>query len=836
MGQCTSSDSAKTAAVTKSGDPVPIYVVPKPSTGAKICAEVPVGSHVVDFHVDATTSGAAATVAGVAAPIAATTPVAPSVSLTYLISVAVFDARLGEVAAGGELWVTASAGGVCASARLADGGTPRLDLALATQPSSVHVELVRRTGDQPAHFGGADVSLTSEAGTLQASPHRVAPSLWLTLTDDESNCARAVELNVQITCTAMSSLGAGEHAKLAYASSVGLTTVRLEAVQTTRGLMKRIAAVVGARAARDGKYTLRVALMHGLRAFTSHGFAPTPPDVDAADVRNAAAGAAETPTILVGHQDCRIWIRAQETLYVCPIELFVEAPQSRHRYFSHLPHMPHALGGSHVDSLALESPSIPRPRLVLIARGYLDTAPLQNGIAHAFNVTLTTAGRGTGVSKVADLTDAGEVVLLREMHRRDVRDKINTAAGDSPTVAASGAGGVATSPALPPPHIVIPIEVDSGISLGHESSTPNIAEIDEVSPRLDGDEVGSSRGTSGSPVDEEGFGFNSPGVHTRFGGDGIVFQDHFARSTPIPHMGSGEVTPALGIPTAAAAIKADVLGDVPEAVDAYALDGARIPSTEWSNAGVLKVRAIFQPKAQVESWFFSQLLQQFDANGNGSLDASEVTALLELLGTNMNEEDMAALVARIDTDGDGVLRVEELLSWMRSADFQSLPVGYALLSVLARGEHGLDSVVNDISDITRPAAKSSAAGAGVALICDPSGHTIRDELGLYCIDRETGLVVNEFIPKYVRLALKLMYSSQLGRSAVAFTSIKTVLRRISAREGCVNKPTPLGLRPRCLHLHLYHHRLPRHSQGPHELAAKRASHCCLCARLQYRPQ
>ena len=45
--------------------------------------------------------------------------------------------------------------------------------------------------------------------------------------------------------------------------------------------------------------------------------------------------------------------------------------------------------------------------------------------------------------------------------------------------------------------------------------------------------------------------------------------------------------------------------------------------------------------------------------------------------------------------------------------------------------------------------------------------------------------VAEHIPRYVRIALRLMYESQLGRSAVLLSGVKTALRRISAREGCV---------------------------------------------------
>ena len=155
----------------------------------------------------------------------------------------------------------------------------------------------------------------------------------------------------------------------------------------------------------------------------------------------------------------------------------------------------------------------------------------------------------------------------------------------------------------------------------------------------------------------------------------------------------------------------------------------------------LRVRAVFQPKERVEAWFFRRLLQEFDSNGDGVLDAAEASVMLEALGHHVNGEQMDDLLKRFDKNQDGSLETTELLAWLRSPEFTSLPMSSSLLAFLASGPRGLECIVNDVTEMVSRSDKGTRTGAGVAVILDPSGaHEHEDTLGLTCVDRATGLV------------------------------------------------------------------------------------------------
>ena len=178
----------------------------------------------------------------------------------------------------------------------------------------------------------------------------------------------------------------------------------------------------------------------------------------------------------------------------------------------------------------------------------------------------------------------------------------------------------------------------------------------------------------------------------------------------------------------------------------------------------LRLRAVFQPKDRVEAWFFRRLLQEFDSNADGSLDAAEIAAMLEALGQKLDGDQLDDLLRRYDSNGDGVLEYAELLAWLRSAEFHSLPMGASLLSFLgearsdmitnnftrsvinnntaclpmlvlcllyvaAAGPRGLDSIVNDVTEVARSGGGSTRTGAGVAVIVDADGKEHADVSG-----------------------------------------------------------------------------------------------------------
>ena len=64
------------------------------------------------------------------------------------------------------------------------------------------------------------------------------------------------------------------------------------------------------------------------------------------------------------------------------------------------------------------------------------------------------------------------------------------------------------------------------------------------------------------------------------------------------------------------------------------------------------------------------IFKQFDADGNGTLDASELKAAFEAAGRPAEEETIQNAIKKLDTDGDGVISLEEFkaIAWQCSVD------------------------------------------------------------------------------------------------------------------------------------------------------------------------
>lgn len=58
-----------------------------------------------------------------------------------------------------------------------------------------------------------------------------------------------------------------------------------------------------------------------------------------------------------------------------------------------------------------------------------------------------------------------------------------------------------------------------------------------------------------------------------------------------------------------------------------------------------------------------EIFAHFDRDGNGTIDASELGALLEALGAEMSPEELAVGLEAIDGDGNGTVEFDEFLAW-----------------------------------------------------------------------------------------------------------------------------------------------------------------------------
>ena len=196
-----------------------------------------------------------------------------------------------------------------------------------------------------------------------------------------------------------------------------------------------------------------------------------------------------------------------------------------------------------------------------------------------------------------------------------------------------------------------------------------------------------------------------------------------------------------------------------------------------------RIAAEYQTKADVERWFFTSIMQEFDADGSGKLNATEFAAVLAALGRashgeGLSSDEVARLFRRLDTSGDERLDEVELLNYFRSAEFQSKPLGYSLLNFIADGQTGARGVVMDLYDTVQPLGETRT-GADVALIRE-GGRTTTSLTKLSVFDATTGLLVQEHIPGYVKIALDLLYKEHLVADNPV---VRRLLRAMSMREG-----------------------------------------------------
>jgi len=208
--------------------------------------------------------------------------------------------------------------------------------------------------------------------------------------------------------------------------------------------------------------------------------------------------------------------------------------------------------------------------------------------------------------------------------------------------------------------------------------------------------------------------------------------------------------------------------------------------------GKLNVSILFRSRSQLDSWFFKRLMDYFDTDHDGTLDKEEWSLMFETLSGNVpsdtrtslgSESQWGSLFDTIDAGEDGHLQRDELLRYLTSAEFRSSPLSYALLAFLADGEVGVANMFMG-AHMRADQAGESASGARVAEIQEGEA-SVKDTLGLTIIDRTTGLTLREFIPSYIRTAMKLMYRSFLGSAAVKSGVVIKMLQHMSAEQGKV---------------------------------------------------
>eukprot|EP01134_Creolimax_fragrantissima_P006788 CFRG6788T1 len=205
-------------------------------------------------------------------------------------------------------------------------------------------------------------------------------------------------------------------------------------------------------------------------------------------------------------------------------------------------------------------------------------------------------------------------------------------------------------------------------------------------------------------------------------------------------------------------------------------DHANLQRVDTLNSGVLDYTMQFNLSADLEEWFLTRLLDEFDSDRNGVLSDVEFEAAMEAIDCNV--DDLSTVFKELDIDGNGTLDKNEILAYLRSPAFVCRPMTYSLLSFLADGKMGLDRLIH--STYSNVSSYTQANGKNILAVQD--GDRVKTGL-LMVQDRKSGLLVEEHIPKFVKIALNIMYRDSLGQKLIHRHRVNQLLKSMSEREG-----------------------------------------------------
>lgn len=189
----------------------------------------------------------------------------------------------------------------------------------------------------------------------------------------------------------------------------------------------------------------------------------------------------------------------------------------------------------------------------------------------------------------------------------------------------------------------------------------------------------------------------------------------------------------------------------------------------------VKVEFTFSPRLVCENLFFQGLWKHFDSDDSGSLDRVEVAAMMDTLRVNMTDDEIDKFVTSVDSNSDGQLDQSEVMELLRSGQFQSSALSAQMMQFLLDGREGLERMISSIGEGVKMVN-------GAAVATSSSGDD-SDDMGLLIFDRNSGMMLHEHIPWYIKVALKSMYRSGVGRKMAQTSKVRSMLVAQSVGEG-----------------------------------------------------
>jgi hypothetical protein len=187
--------------------------------------------------------------------------------------------------------------------------------------------------------------------------------------------------------------------------------------------------------------------------------------------------------------------------------------------------------------------------------------------------------------------------------------------------------------------------------------------------------------------------------------------------------------------------------------------------------GSVHVTFTVKPREQVESDFYSHMIHDYDTDGSNSMDLGEIAHMLTTIGSHLTQEEIETAFKEVDTEKKGALGVAQLAQLFRTAVFEKKAVLRTLYAVMVYGKAAFDSLL----------MKGVLQGSNSNLAPDADPTVDNEGTKIMVQDRESGMVVAENIPSYIKSALVLLNRSWAGK--LAHNKLKGTIRKLTIRQG-----------------------------------------------------
>ncbi|KAL6068953.1 phosphatidylserine decarboxylase [Balamuthia mandrillaris] len=203
--------------------------------------------------------------------------------------------------------------------------------------------------------------------------------------------------------------------------------------------------------------------------------------------------------------------------------------------------------------------------------------------------------------------------------------------------------------------------------------------------------------------------------------------------------------------------------------------------------GEVHIKAQMYTKPEVEAMFWRGVMDHFDTNKSGSIGHLELIGLLDGIGSSLTDEEIETLFDEFDENKDGEISFDELLKLVtdesaRSNDLVSkmLPVDEDFIwTITAQAHDGAtigSLVVNNNWNAEIEFRGSDGKKKKVSKIM--------------VHDRATGKLVEEKIPHYIKVSMRVMYATGGGKRAVDMKRTQKILKSLTVKQGRkYNSPT-----------------------------------------------